>query len=130
MCFASNFLPQVGYWHFAHSFVRGNWCNTETSTFSLLAKSCHDLDLITYWANQKCQRISSFGSLKHFNAENKVEKKLLVWLLLVCLVFGFSLVLAWSKLQRSHCDQIVQNNYEFLRIKCYFFPSSMKFQFG
>ncbi|XP_067927819.1 putative oxidoreductase YteT [Watersipora subatra] len=62
----------VGFWHYAHAFVRGNWRNESKSSSSLLVKCCHDLDLINYWmGNKKCTNISSFGSLMHFTATNK-----------------------------------------------------------
>ena len=65
-------LACVGFSHFAHSYVRGNWHNEDQSCFSLLAKCCHDLDLIQYWMQpRQCTNISSFGKLMHFISENK-----------------------------------------------------------
>lgn len=64
-------LEPVGYWHQAHSFVRGNWRNTAESSFMLLAKSCHDLDWLRYVVGKRCRSVSSFGNLMHFRREQK-----------------------------------------------------------
>jgi predicted dehydrogenase len=66
-------LEPVGYWHQAHSFVRGNWRNEAESSFMLLAKCCHDLDLIQHYAGSKSKAISSYGQLNFFKKENAPE---------------------------------------------------------
>ncbi len=63
----------VGYWHAAHSYVRGNWRSESTSSPMLLAKSCHDLDMILHLMGSKCTKLSSFGSLRYFTKENAPE---------------------------------------------------------
>ncbi len=63
-------LEPVGWWHYAHSFVRGNWRREATSAAMLLAKSCHDLDWISYVTGRRIHR-ASFGALKHFRPENR-----------------------------------------------------------
>lgn len=63
----------VGFWHMAHSYVRGNWRNTNDSSFMLMAKCCHDLDLLQYFADSKCEKLSSFGALNYFKPEYKPE---------------------------------------------------------
>ncbi|MGH3655946.1 MAG: Gfo/Idh/MocA family protein, partial [Micromonosporaceae bacterium] len=64
-------LEPVGYWHQAHSFVRGNWRNEAESAPMLLAKSCHDLDWLRYVMGRPIRRVSSFGSLTHFTPANR-----------------------------------------------------------
>ena len=59
----------VGYWHQAHSFVRGNWGNEAKSSSMLLAKSCHDIDWIRHIMGVACKKVSSFGSLYHLRKE-------------------------------------------------------------
>ena len=60
----------VAWWHMAHSFVRGNWRNKSLSTPMILAKCCHDLDLLVWNLNDPVVRLSSVGSLLHYTPES------------------------------------------------------------
>ena len=64
-------LEPVGFWHQAHSYVRGNWRRSDLATTMLMAKSCHDLDWLQYVLGRAPLRVSSFGSLTHFTAANR-----------------------------------------------------------
>jgi predicted dehydrogenase len=63
----------VSYWHHAHSYVRGNWGNTTKSCPMILAKSCHDLDLLCWFADAEPKNVSSMGSLTYFKSQNAPE---------------------------------------------------------
>ncbi|KAG0645476.1 putative oxidoreductase [Hyphodiscus hymeniophilus] len=77
-----NHTEPVGWWHFTHSYVRrGNWRKESTSAPSLLAKSCHDMDVLLWLlcspppGSSKPAHlptsISSSGSLQYFNKSRK-----------------------------------------------------------
>lgn len=63
----------VGNVHQSHSFVRGNWGNSIRSSFMLLQKSCHDLDILQWLIGKDCVRVQSFGHLSYFTAKNAPE---------------------------------------------------------
>ena len=65
-----NQIENVGYWHQAHSFVRGNWRTVRETSPMLLQKSCHDMDIILWLMGRDCRRVQSFGSLRHFTPDN------------------------------------------------------------
>ena len=64
-------MENVYYAHQAHSFVRGNWRRDDETSPMIIAKCCHDLDLLTWYANSKCESISSIGELEVFNKEHQ-----------------------------------------------------------
>lgn len=64
-------LEPIGWYHFAHSYVRGNWSRESDSSSMLLSKSCHDIDWLSYVIGQRALRVSSFGSLLEFRPERK-----------------------------------------------------------
>ena len=59
----------VGYWHMAHSFVRGNWRNSNETSPMILQKCCHDMDAFLWLTGKHCKSVSSFGHLSHFKSE-------------------------------------------------------------
>lgn len=63
-------VEAVGNIHQSHSYVRGDWHREEETTPMLLAKCCHDLDIIQWLIDQPCNKVSSFGKLSYFIPEN------------------------------------------------------------
>jgi predicted dehydrogenase len=66
-------LEPIGFWHHAHSYVRGNWRRGDIAASMLMAKSCHDLDWLQYILGRAPLRVSSFGSLTHFTSASRPE---------------------------------------------------------
>ena len=60
----------IGNFHMAHSFVRGNWRNNQLSSPIIMQKSCHDLDILLWLTGSHCTRVASFGSLSYFKESN------------------------------------------------------------
>lgn len=60
----------VGNIHQSHSFVRGLWSNSKNSSFMLLQKCCHDLDILQWLIGKDCKKVQSFGTLSYFKEEN------------------------------------------------------------
>src|SRR5690606_33548718 len=60
----------VGHWHFAHSYVRGNWRRSDASAPIILTKSSHDLDLLYWLVGRRAVSVSSHGSLGYFTEAN------------------------------------------------------------
>lgn len=68
----------IGYYHFAHSYVRGNWRNTDVAAPISVAKTCHDFDLLLYLLGEDihCEYISSMGELTFFNHNHYDETRM------------------------------------------------------
>ncbi len=60
----------VSYWHMSHSFVRGNWRNEGQSSPMILAKCCHDLDILAWLIGSPITSLASLGGLTHYRAES------------------------------------------------------------
>ncbi len=60
----------VGYYHQAHSFVRGPWRNKAQSSPMILAKCCHDMDILRYLMGEDCISVNSYGELSYFNKQH------------------------------------------------------------
>ena len=59
--------------NYSHSFVRGNFANTERSAPFITQKSCHDMDILTYVTGLKYKKIFAFGGLSYFVGDRAPE---------------------------------------------------------
>lgn len=60
----------IGNFHMAHSFVRGNWRNDRESSPIIMQKSCHDLDILLWLTGSHCTKVAAFGGLSYFKEAN------------------------------------------------------------
>lgn len=68
-----NHQENIAYFHFAHSYVRGNWREKEKSAPVLLAKCCHDIDIISWLMEGEAEEVQSYGALSYFTEKNAPE---------------------------------------------------------
>lgn len=61
----------IAYYHYAHSFVRGPWNRSDLANPIILAKACHDMDLMAWYVDSKCILVSSFGAQNTLIPKNK-----------------------------------------------------------
>jgi len=66
-------MENIGFFHFAHSYVRGNWRSTDVAAPIILAKSCHDLDILHWLLGTKTKELYSHGSREVFRAEEQPD---------------------------------------------------------
>lgn len=62
-------VENVGYWHQAHSFVRGSWRDSDTTSPMILQKCCHDMDMLLWLTGKTCESVSSYGDTYLFKKE-------------------------------------------------------------
>lgn len=66
-------VEAVGNVHQSHSYVRGNWHSEKETSPMLLAKCCHDIDILQWLLDEPCEKIQSFGKLTYFTEKNAPE---------------------------------------------------------
>lgn len=63
-------MEPIGFSHMAHSYVRGNWHNSKITSPIILAKSCHDTDILRWLINEPIEDVQCYGGLRHFTIDN------------------------------------------------------------
>ncbi len=63
-------MEPIEHIHMSHSYVRGIWRKKEETNPIILAKSCHDMDILRWITDRRCREMVSFGSLDWFTPKN------------------------------------------------------------
>lgn len=63
-------MEPIEHFHMSHSYVRGNWHDSKKTTPIILAKSCHDLDILRWMIGKPSKSIHAFGELSWFTKKN------------------------------------------------------------
>ncbi len=66
-------MEPIEWRHMLHSYVRGNWHDSKATTPIILAKSCHDLDIMRWIMDEPCDKVAGFGGLSFYKQENAPE---------------------------------------------------------
>jgi predicted dehydrogenase len=66
-------MEPIEHIHMTHSYVRGIWRRAEETNPIILAKSCHDMDILRWIIGKSCKTMVSFGDLSWFKKENAPE---------------------------------------------------------
>jgi len=62
-------MEPISHIHMSHSYVRGIWRNTKTALPIILAKSCHDLDLLRWYVDKPYTKVSCLGARTVFRQD-------------------------------------------------------------
>lgn len=71
--YAINAQERPSYFHWAQAYVRGIGASLAEGHPVILAKCCHDLDLIQAYVGSECETVSSVGELQFFTPANAPE---------------------------------------------------------
>ncbi len=66
-------MEPIEHVHMSHSYVRGKWRNSKSATPIILAKSCHDTDIIRWLVGSEAHDVHCFGNLRWFTTANAPE---------------------------------------------------------
>ena len=59
----------VGPWHHSHAFVRGKWARSSESAPMIVAKCCHDTDVLAWLVDSRAAAVTSHQSCSFFRPE-------------------------------------------------------------
>jgi hypothetical protein len=73
-------VEPVGYYHFAHSYVRGNWAKEKQSSFSLMTESCQCVQLLHTQSFKLKPTVLVYRSSLQMGCTRDAGASIIIWL--------------------------------------------------